>query len=240
MDPKAEEGYIALSSFASSHHNNEFALKTLNQGLQRNPGSAKLLLQQGVIWALEGNLAKSENSFAKASQYDTGWSLPVLALGITQLQAGNLREASATFRQAIKKAPDDYRAEYFYALTMTRAGAQGDPTRRGQLIAALQRAIALNPKDAESRVCLGQAYLAADQVDEAAVELEKAIELDPKNPTALYQLGIAYRKQGKTEAAQRVLRTFEETKAKLKEEEDQERKALVQILKTVKMRSDKP
>jgi tetratricopeptide (TPR) repeat protein len=238
MDPNAEEGYIALSNFASSHLNNEFALKTLNQGLQRNPGSARLLLQQGVIWALDGHLAESENSFAKASQYDTGWSLPVLALGITQLQAGNLREASATFRQAIEKGPDDYRAEYFYALTMIRAGARGDPTRRGELIAALQRAIALNPKDAESRVCLGQAYLAADQVDEAAVELEKAIELDPKNPTALYQLGIAYRKQGKTEASQRVLRSFEETKARIKEEEDQERKALVQILKTVKVKSE--
>lgn len=234
VEPKAEEGYIALSNFASAHHNNEFALQTLNQGLQRNPGSARLLLQQGVIWALEGNVAESEHNFAKASQFDTGWSLPILALGITQLQAGKLKEASATFRQAIKKAPDDYRAEYFYALTLARAGARGDPTRRGELIAALHRAIALNPKDADSRVSLGQAYLAADQVDEAAVELEKAIQLDPKNPTALYQLSIAYRKQGKTEPAQRVLQTFEQAKAKLKEEEDQERKALVQILKTVK------
>jgi len=233
-DPRAEEGYIALSNFASAHHNNEFALKTLNQGLQQNPGSARLLLQQGVIWALEGNVAESEESFVKASRSDTGWSLPVLALGITQLQAGDLREASDTFRQAIQKAPDDYRAEYFYALTLARAGAQGDPARRGELIATLRRAIALNPKDAESRVSLGQAYLAAGQVDEAAIELENAIQLDPENPTALYQLSIAYRKQGKIAAAQRVLRTFKETKAKLKEEEDQARKALVQILKTVR------
>ena len=66
------------------------------------------------------------------------------------------------------------------------------------------------------------------------VELEKALELDPRNPTALYQLGIAYRKQGKSAEGERLLRAFEETKAKLKEEEDQERKALLQILKTVK------
>jgi superkiller protein 3 len=234
MDSKSEEGYIALSNFSSAHHNLEFALKTLDRGLQQIPGSARLLLQQGIIWALADNVAEAEQSFEKASRSDTGWSLPVLALGITQLQAGKLTEAAATFREAAKKAPDDYRPEYFYALTLSRAGARGDVARRGELIAALRRAIVLNPNDADSRVSLGQTYLAADQLDAAVAELEKAIELDPKNPAALYQLGIAYRKQGKAEAAQHLLRTFEETKAKLKEEEDQERKALVQILKTVR------
>jgi tetratricopeptide (TPR) repeat protein len=241
MDPNAEEGYIALSKFALTHQNKDFALKVLSQGLEKTPGSAKLLLHQGIIRALEGDLTQAEESFLKACQADSQWMIPFLSLGISQLQAGKFTDASATFQKATIIAPDDYRPPYFYALTLIRAGEQGIPTSHQEVITTLRKAILLYPSGPEPHVALGRAYLAADQIDEAAAELEKAVELDPKSPTALYQLGIAYRKQGKTEAAQRILRTFEETKAKLKEVDDQERKALVQILKTVNVkRENKP
>jgi tetratricopeptide (TPR) repeat protein len=233
MEPQSEEGYIALSSFASAHHNDEFALKTLARGLERIPGSTKLLVQQGTIWALAMDLPQAEDSFRKASQSDPQAGLPLLALGLSQMQANKLAEATATLRQAASKAPDDFRPEYFYALTLVRAGGRGDPVRRKEIIASLERAIALNPQDPESRVALGQTYQSADQLDLATKELEKALELDPSNATALYQLGLIYRKQGKVEAAQRLLNSFEKVKAKAKQEEDQERKALVQIMKTV-------
>jgi len=91
----------------------------------------------------------------------------------------------------------------------------------------------LNPDDAESRVALGQTHQAAGQLDLAAKELQKALVLAPANLTALYQLSAIYRKQGKTEAAQQMQRKFEEVKAKTSQEEEEERKALVQIMKTV-------
>ena len=234
IDPKLEEGYSALSSFASDHQNKEFALKILNQGLQKIPGSSKLLLQQGVLWALEGDLLQAQKSFLRACQADPRWVLPILALGISHLQESKSAEAASTFQQAATIAPDDYRPEYFYALALTRAGQQDIPSHREEIISALRKSISLNPARPEPHVLLGRTYLAANQIGEAVVELEKALELDPRNPTALYQLGIAYRKQGKSAEGERLLRAFEETKAKLKEEEDQERKALLQILKTVK------
>jgi len=234
IDPKLEEGYSALSSFASDHQNKEFALKILNQGLQKIPGSSKLLLQQGVLWALEGDLLQAQKSFLRACQADPRWVLPILALGISHLQESKSAEAASTFQQAATIAPDDYRPEYFYALALTRAGKQDIPSHREEIISALRKSIVLNPSRPEPHVLLGRTYLAANQVGAAVVELEKALELDPRNPTALYQLGIAYRKQGNSAEGERLLRAFEETKAKLKEEEDQERKALLQILKTVK------
>ena len=68
-------------------------------------------------------------------------------------------------------------------------------------------------------------------------ELQKALELQPAHTTALYQLSTVYRRQGKTEEAQLLLRKFEEIKAKAGQEEELERKTLVQIMKTV---SQKP
>jgi tetratricopeptide (TPR) repeat protein len=85
-------------------------------------------------------------------------------------------------------------------------------------------------------VALGQTYQSADQLDLAVKELQKALELEPTSPTALYQLSAIYRRQGKTEAAQQLLQKFEEVKARTSQEEEQERKALVQIMKTVRQK----
>ena len=212
-------------------------MKTLAQGLERIPGSTKLLMQQGTIWGLQLNLDQAEESFRQASLSDPKAGLPLLALGLTQLQAGKLAVAADSFRAAARNDPNDFRPEYFYALALARAGGRGDPVRRKEIISSLEKAIALNPKDAESRVELGQAFQAADQLDLADKELQKALELEPANTAALYQLSTIYRRQGKTKEAQQLLRTFEEIKAKTTKEEEQERKALVQIMKTV---SQKP
>jgi len=233
MEPQSEEGYIALARFATAHHNDEFALKTLARGLEKIPGSAKLLLHQGTIYALQVNLSMAEESYRLAGLADPQAGLPLLALGLSQMQAGKLTVAAASFRQAAAKAPNDFRPEYFYALTLTRAGGRSDPVRRKEIISSLERAIALNPEDAESRVALGQTYQAAGQLDLAARELQKALQLVPAHPTALYQLSAVYRRQGKTEAARQLAQQFEEIKAKASQEEEEERKALVQIMKTV-------
>jgi Flp pilus assembly protein TadD len=234
LEPQSEDGYLALSSFSSAHQNNEFALRTVASGLEKIPGSSKLLLQQGILWALEGDLVRAETSFHQASQANEKWGLPRLAMGLSQLQAGKLSQAAQTFQELAKDDPTDYRPQYLYALSLVRAGAQGDVSRRDKVIMALRRAIQLNPEDAESRVLLGQTYLSADQLESAVTELQKAIELDSRNSTAHYQLGVAYRKQGKFELAQQQLRTFEELKARQKDEENEERKALILMLKTVR------
>lgn len=233
MEPKSEGVYMALAGFAAAHGNKDFALKTLSQGLERIPDSTKLLMQQGTIWGLQLYLDEAEQSFRQASLSDPVAALPLLALGLTQLQAGKLAAAADTFRQAARYAPNDFRPEYFYALALARSGGRGDPARRKEIISSLEKAIALNPDDAESRVALGQTHQAAGQLDLAAKELQKALVLAPANLTALYQLSAIYRKQGKTEAAQQMQRKFEEVKAKTSQEEEEERKALVQIMKTV-------
>jgi tetratricopeptide (TPR) repeat protein len=234
LAPQSEEGYLSLSNFASAHHNNTFGLKTVERGLQRIPGSSKLLFQQGVLWALENNLESAAQSFQKASQADTAWGLPSLASGIVQLQAAKPQQAASTFRQAMDKLPGDYRPSYFLGTALTRAGAQSDPVQQKEVIVAFRNAASLDPSNSQSRVALGQAYLATNQILPAVVELEKAVQLDPRDSTALYQLGLAYRKQGRAHEAETILRRFQEVKEQLKEEENQERRALQIMLKTVK------
>jgi tetratricopeptide (TPR) repeat protein len=234
--PKSEEGYLALSSFAAAHHNNTFALNVLSEGLERIPGSAGLLLQQGVIQALDDKMPQAENSFRQARQANSAWVLPSLALGITQLQTSKLAEAAHSFQEAESASSDDYRPPYLLALAWVRAGGQDQPARRGQIVSALQRALKFSPNHADSHVLLGQTYLSGNELDLAVAELEQAVKLEAENATALYQLGIAYRKKGRLSEAGKVMRQFEALKARQRETEDLARKELVQILKVVRKR----
>jgi len=230
-DPKSEHAYAALSNFAVAHYNAPFALKVVGQGLQHIPGSARLLLQQGVILSLDDKMSQAEESFHRASQANPSWALPVLALGLTQLQTGKLPEAVRSFQSAANLAKDDYRPSYLMALTWVRGGGQSQSERHDEIVSALQRAVSLNPTHADSRILLGQTYLSDNRLDLALGELEKARKLQPENASALYQLAMVYRKKGDITRASESLKHFEGLKQLETKEEDVANNELVQILK---------
>ncbi len=230
-NPKSEENYAALSNFAVAHHNTSFALEVLNRGLKSLPGSARLLLQQGVIQALDDKMPQAEDSFRQASRNNPTWVLPWLCLGLTQLQTARLEEAIRSFQAGADFAKDDYRPNYLLALAWVRGGGQNQPERRGQIILALKRALKLNPDHADSHVLLGQTYLSGNELELAVTELQAARRLQPENALALYQLAMAYRKKGRLGEAQVLMKQFEGLKTRQKQEEDLARKELVQILK---------
>ena len=191
------------------------------------------MVQRGVIQALDDKIPQAEDSFRRAAQAKPDWMLPRLALGITQLQTARLPEAIQSFEAAARFRDADYRVHYLLALAQVRAGGQNQPDQREHIIARLQTSLSLNPDQADSRILLGQTYLAAGQIDLAVSELERARKLQPQSPTAAYQLGTAYRKKGRLVEARDLMKQFEQLKARENEEEDLARKQLVQILKVV-------
>jgi Flp pilus assembly protein TadD len=160
----------------------------------------------------------------EASQKKQNWALPLLALGISQLESGNVASAADTFQKSRSVEPNDFRTHYLYALALTKKGSN-----LAEAAIALRKAIELNSQDARSHALLGQVLLAEQRQNEAASEWERALRLQPENPTALYQLGLLYKKQGKTEQADRLLATFQRVKQKTRDDEQ----SLVQILKVV-------
>ncbi|HVX67967.1 MAG TPA: tetratricopeptide repeat protein [Bryobacteraceae bacterium] len=228
-DPRSEQAYLDLARFAAAHQNRPFAMEVIEKGLRNLPGSAKLLLEQGLLMAMEGDRARAEAAFAKAAQADSHSNLPLLAAGVLLLESGEVERAAERFRGAARIDPRDFRAEYLYATALGRMPNQ-DAARASQTAAALRRAIALNPKDANCRAALGKAYLSMKRNAEGIRELEQALKLDPGNLTALYQLGLAYQAQGSAERAQPLLQKFRELKGKAREEET----APVQIMRIVR------
>ena len=228
-DPNSDDTYVAFAEFASAHGNNDFALQVVSRGLERLPESAVLRFEQGLLWALKGDRSLADSSFLQASKLKPDWPLPLLAIGVSQLESGNAAAAAITFEKAQTADPSDFRAPYLYATALFRASGASPSEARDKAATALRKAIALNPRDARSHALLGQIELAAGRADRSAAEWERALQIDPENTTALYQLALLYKKQGKTGKAERLLATFQRVKAKKHAEEE----SLVQILRVV-------
>jgi tetratricopeptide (TPR) repeat protein len=225
--PDMEENYLALSAFAMEHANASFARKTLSEGLARHPDSAHLTMQLGLTWAEEGDFTKARPYFEAAAAADAHSSLPLLALGIAELQEGSAAAAGEAFAKARDLAPGDYRGYYLHATAVGRGNP--DPAERKAMIAELRRAIERNPGQARVRVALAQAELSSDP-RAAEAQLREALRLEPAAPEALYQLALLMRREGKTTEAERLSQAFQAAKSKLRENENE----LVLILKTPK------
>ena len=76
--------------------------------------------------------------------------------------------------------------------------------------AALRAAIEKNPRDAESRVQLGDLYFDSERFAEATQWYEDALKVDPRNANASTDLGIAYYYMNQ---ADRALAQFERSLA---------------------------
>jgi cytochrome c-type biogenesis protein CcmH/NrfG len=63
-----------------------------------------------------------------------------------------------------------------------------DPTR----VSALQDAAGKNPRDAQSRVQLGNMFFDAEQYSQAITWYEQALAIEPRDPNVSTDLGVAY------------------------------------------------
>lgn len=230
LDSESEESYLALAAFSLAHANAPLARDVLQQGLQRKPGSAKLLLELGLAWAIQGDFEAAKKYFIQANTAERSWSLPLLALGITDLQTGDADGAAECFRRAREVAPGDYRCYYLHAVALNRSVSNQDAASRAVEKSELKRAIALNPHHAKARVALAETELADGRLSAAESELREAVRLEPAEPTALYKLALLCRREGKTEEAQRLLREFQ----LLKNQSHGDENEFVLVLKTLK------
>jgi tetratricopeptide (TPR) repeat protein len=223
------ENYIAFAEFASAHGNNDFARKVVAGGLERYPDSPPLVFEQGLLYALDGDRASAEKYFRGAIELRPGWALPLLALGVSQLESGDAPGASVTFERARTANPIDFRAHYLYATALFRDNSANPNEARRKAAEALRKAIELNPRDARSYAMLGRIELADGRPERAAAAWVRTLEIDAENSTALYQLGLLYKKEGKAAEAGRLLDRFQRLKTKKHGEEE----SLVPILRVV-------
>jgi superkiller protein 3 len=77
-------------------------------------------------------------------------------------------------------------------------------------VAALKRAISLDPKTFEGYWALGRALALGERFPEAIEAFTTAVALEPDRADAHYQLGLALKRLGRTEEANREFRIVDQ------------------------------
>lgn len=115
-----------------------------------------------------------------------------------RLQTGNAEQAYALLADEEAEYAGNTEFDYWLGLAAVRAGKHGHATF------ALERVIAVNPNHAGARLELAAAYVALDQEEQAAHQLDRLRELDPPPKAAerIKQLSEAVGRRSKRESRQ--------------------------------------
>ncbi len=121
------------------------------------------------------------------------------AAGVLLAQQKQFPEAEAHFRAAAASAPAGSETQA-NALLHLGSALLGEG-RASDAVTALQKAVALRPKNILSRVQLGSAQFQAGDETGALATLHEALRLDPQSSHAAYQLALTLESLGRNEQA---------------------------------------
>ena len=197
--------------FAAQRVYSELADDTMNKLAVLAPGSARMqqLVAEKLINA--GDLKTAIEHYKKALEIDprlpgVRYELGEAVLESSPADAATQAEALKELDAAIQTEGDNGKIEcQLGRIAFLRSDMQ-------QALAHYNKALALNPVDAEAQMGLAKLLMATDKPQEAVRYLRMAVQSDPLNAEAHYRLSVACRKLQQTAEADKELRLFQEIK----------------------------
>ena len=160
---------------------------------------------------MAGELGREGDRTGAIAQYREAIRLNPKLPGAHYELAEQLRTAADAALNA--QAEDEYKAALrvneYDAMSWRQLG--GILAAKGDFKSAAehyQKALALEPKDAEAKTGLAIAWISLNRSDDAIPLLESAVEDDPTNVVAHYRLSMLYRRAGRTADAERETQVF--------------------------------
>ena len=199
-----------------------------------------LNLSDDAIWALKRalELRPEESSYH-------------LVLGMVQLQLKNpdLQNAEESFRECLKRQPDNVQAQLHLGYVLLKQKKYSDAqiwleksvqkqtrspeafyylglvaqehNENEKAVALFQKAIQLEPGFAHAHIALGALYLKLKNYPGAQQELEIGVKINPDSSKAHYNLAILYARLKDPQRAQEEMRIIEKLKSEGKTEENE-------------------
>jgi Flp pilus assembly protein TadD len=160
-----------------------------------------LVFEHRMMLPMVGLVAAAGYGCVVLARGRTGPALAVgLALVLALALAARARNAvwsdeRVFWSDVAAKSPGLVAAQNNLAMALGRAG------RPDEAMQALERALAIDPDDAEARNNRGAQWLARGRVTAAIADFRRVLERNPQHPRALHNLGRALSAQGDHEAA---------------------------------------
>jgi tetratricopeptide (TPR) repeat protein len=179
--------------------------------MRANPGSARAHQLMAETYVAQQQPEPAAREYRKALELQPDLRKIHLALGMIQLNSGNLDEAEKEFRVETALSPGDGEAAWRLGSVLLRKGRSADA------LAELERSDRLRPQMIETLFDLAKAYNMVNKTSEAEKAWLGVISIDDSGEVAAaahFQLAQLYRRQGAVAEAERHSKRFEQLQPK--------------------------
>lgn len=192
------------------------AEETLKRAATRAPSDAEIPYSLGRMYYQQGRHAEAAASFRQATTLDPRDYKAWDNLGLASEALGDVAQAQQHYLKAISLVYKDHPGyDVVYANFADLLIKLGNFQRAFDLAAeAAQR----NPGEPRNFFLGGKALLQTGRSDLSVRWFEQAIKLNPDYPEPQYQLSLAYRKLGRIDEADRMLKSFQAAAARAPKE----------------------
>ena len=173
LEPKVADGFVRLGQAYLENHDYARAVPPLKQALELSPDLRPAHQLLGYALLAQGYAAQAIPHLERAQDE--------AALGIAQLEAGQLLKAVENLEAALAKRPNDPDLLYYFGRASGLLSKQ-----------SIDNLTATYPDSARAHQAMGENYYVLRQMPQAEREFQEAIRLRPDIPKIHLELGLVY------------------------------------------------
>jgi len=199
---------LAYAYAVSSVKTGEYAdgVRRLKSLVQSNPNSADVHMLLGEAFADQGEYGTALEEYRKSLAINPNQAQTHFLTGLALLRNGSPEEAVQEFRAALKLNPADASKKYHLAFALIQL------QQKDEALTLLQQVIQQDPKYADAYYELGKLQLEQGDTRAAVSSFETGIKLSPDSDYIHYQLAMAYRRDSRSEDADREIKLYQTLK----------------------------
>ncbi len=192
------DGYVLEAAAYEVDKKPRDAARVLTAALQKFPKDASVRLALAKVQSTLGDTKGQLENLTAWQKLVPADPLPLEALAEVQLRVGDEAAAAEAYRALVLMAPNNVRALNNAAFLLRTRSPQ-------EAIELVERALRIEPNNANALDTLGQIELERSRFAEAVAALKKANELAPANPRIRFHYAVALAKAGQEPLARREL-----------------------------------
>ena len=170
---------------------------------EKNPNSADVHMLLGSALADQHEYESALQEYRKSLAIDPSQAQTHYLAGLALIRAGNPKDAVEELRTALKLNPSDVSAKYHLAFSLIQI--QQKEEARSLLLEVIQQ----DPNRADAYYEMGKLQLEQGDTKGPVQSLETGIKVSPDADYIHYQLAMAYRRESRTEDAQREIKLYQ-------------------------------